>query len=249
MPPDLQLRMSDAIREAIIAQVIRPRAVTGVMPPERLAIHARNFRAGLTAALGDTYRAVKRLTGDGFFGYAAAQFLSVSPPAGPIVTAYGGAFPRFLSDFEPAAALPFLADVARLEWALHALADTPTPTPIDTEPVGTAADLRATWSPSAVLFESPWAVDLLIEADDVAAIDLTRSSRLLLAVTGETVIWRRQTSADFAFLSALQSGALLTGAIAAACAHEPGFDAASALRNACAAGCFAALTPIQDAIP
>ena len=246
---DLQSRMTSAIREAVAAPVIATRTLPGLRPPERLAIHARNYRVGLTAALGEIYPAMKRLTGAGFFDYAAAQFLSSHPPTDPVVAAYGAAFPDFLSNFQPAAALPFLADVARFEWSMHLLADRLPPPALDPGVLAGAGDLTCNWSPSAELFASAWPTDLLLEADDLSALDLKKPSYLLLWTNGEAVSWRRQSKAGFAFLQTLKRRGLLSTAIDTARSHDTCFNAAEALRNALAAGCFAALAPTKDHLP
>ena len=248
MPLDLQAQMSAAIREAVAEAVIAPRVVSGLRPPERLAIHARNYRAGLTGALGETFPAVRRLIGEGFFGYAAAQFLSAHPPADPVVAHYGADFPAFLAAFEPAAALSFLADVARLEWALHALADTSPPPVIEREALGEAGDAVFRWSRSAALFEAASPAGLLLETDEPGAVDLTQPCRLLLTASDDAVVWRDLAPAGFSFLQTLQAGARLNAAIATALSHDPHFGAAMALRDALSARCFDALLPAKDAL-
>lgn len=83
----------------------------------RFAVHRNNVVAGLVKALGATFPAVRRLVGEPFFGAMAVEFVRARPPASPVLIAWGGAFPGWLADFTPAAGVPYLADVARLEWA------------------------------------------------------------------------------------------------------------------------------------
>ena len=40
-------------------------------------------------------------------------------PPQPVLAEYGAGFPDFVADYEPARGLPYLADVARLDWALN----------------------------------------------------------------------------------------------------------------------------------
>jgi hypothetical protein len=49
----------------------------------------------------------------------AFAFVLSDPPTSPILLEYGAGFPDFIGKFEPAAALPYLPDVARIEraWA------------------------------------------------------------------------------------------------------------------------------------
>ena len=83
-----------------------------------LAIYAGTRRDTLTRALALTFPAVQRLVGADFFEAAAQRFMHESPPASACLDDYGAAWPEFLAAFEPAAELPYLSDVARLEWAV-----------------------------------------------------------------------------------------------------------------------------------
>jgi len=59
----------------------------------------------------------------------ARLFWQDFPPTSPVLAQWGADFPHFIETFEPAQSLPFLADVARLEWfwlrAYHAADATP----------------------------------------------------------------------------------------------------------------------------
>lgn len=93
--------------------------VPSAVPSRHVAIHARNYRASLTAALKETFPVTAALTGEGFFIFAAARFLRDTPPGDPRVAHCGSGFPAFLAGFAPAGTVPYLADVARFEWALR----------------------------------------------------------------------------------------------------------------------------------
>jgi len=93
-----------------------------------LSVHRNNVLSGLIDVLADSFDVVQQLVGVEFFRAMAAQFVRLHPPQSPILLHYGAAMPAFIRQFEPAAVLPYLADVAQLEWcrqvALHA-ADAP----------------------------------------------------------------------------------------------------------------------------
>jgi hypothetical protein len=86
-------------------------------PGPRLAVYRNNVGSSLARALGESFPVVKALVGDEFFTALARQFTSACPPASPVLSQYGAAFGDFIDTFPPAAELPYLADVARLEWA------------------------------------------------------------------------------------------------------------------------------------
>lgn len=80
-------------------------------------VYRNNVAVSLKAALGETFPVVKLLVGEDFFDAMAGVFWRLSPPQSPILAQWGDDFPDFIQSFEPAQSLPFLADVARLEWA------------------------------------------------------------------------------------------------------------------------------------
>lgn len=92
----------------------------GVTPGARgavgLAVHRNNVVAGLVDGLAATYDVVQQLVGVDFFRAMAAAFVRACPPNSPILAHYGGALPEYIRQFKPAASLPYLAEVAQLEW-------------------------------------------------------------------------------------------------------------------------------------
>ncbi|MEQ8228089.1 MAG: DNA-binding domain-containing protein [Rhodospirillales bacterium] len=85
----------------------------------RFNVYRNNVAVGLRDILGETFPVVRDLVGDEFFSAMARAFGQVSPPRSPVLIEYGGGFADFIDGFEPARPLPYLADVARLEWAWH----------------------------------------------------------------------------------------------------------------------------------
>ena len=85
----------------------------------RLEIYRRNVLATLHDALAAAYPVVQRLVGTGFFREAAERFARAVPSRSGDLHLFGGGFAAFLADYPHARSLPWLADVARLEWACH----------------------------------------------------------------------------------------------------------------------------------
>jgi hypothetical protein len=90
-------------------------------PAEQLSIYRNTSRTALTSALRLNFPAVERLVGEDFFTAAADTFITREPPQTAWLDLFGEGFPEFLQGFEPAAALVYLPDVARLERASAAL--------------------------------------------------------------------------------------------------------------------------------
>ena len=100
----------------------------GLEAAARLSIYRNTATSTLTGALRLTFPAVVKLVGEEFFEGAARAFIGRHPARGAWLDDYGAGYASFIEQFPPAASLPYLPDVAALEWAvsraLHA-ADVP----------------------------------------------------------------------------------------------------------------------------
>jgi hypothetical protein len=104
-------RESGGLEDAIVSDVFPA--------SNRLRIYHNNFFTSLTEALRHIYPVVVRLVGERFFGYAAHAYIGQYPSRSGNLHDFGEYLPEFLGEFPPAAGLPYLPDVARLEWARH----------------------------------------------------------------------------------------------------------------------------------
>ncbi len=87
----------------------------------RFSVYRNNVVASLIGALADTFPVTQQLVGEEFFLAMARIFVSAEPPRSRVLAFYGDAFPHFVEHFPPAASVPYLADVARLEMSrVHA---------------------------------------------------------------------------------------------------------------------------------
>jgi len=91
----------------------------GLTAQQRLAIYRNNTQLGLTEALQDGYPVVNKLVGTEFFNQLARSYIHRHPPKAGCLLSFGNQFADFIAAFEPAAGLPYLPDMARLEWCWH----------------------------------------------------------------------------------------------------------------------------------
>lgn len=110
-----------------------PPGVTAAAPDEverRFAVYRNNVAHSLNEALAKRFPVIKRLVGDEFFSAMARIFAESDRPKSPVLLAWGDSFPVFLAGFPPLAGYPYMADVARIEYArgvaFHAADATPT---------------------------------------------------------------------------------------------------------------------------
>jgi hypothetical protein len=197
-------------------------------PTDRLSIYRNTSRTALTKALSLNFPAVQRLVGENFFAAAANTFITRVPPHTAWLDLYGEGFSEFLQSFEPARALLYLPDVARLEHAisraLHALDVKPLEywQLLDVEP-SLQGRLCFAPHPSVSLVFSLYPVDAIWRAvlarDDtaLAAIDLSAGSVWLLVERYDSEIKITQMGERRRkFAEALFAGQSLSAALAAA---------------------------------
>src|SRR3989442_2002920 len=145
----------------------------GVKASARLAVYRHHALTSLTAALEATFPVVCRLVDRRFFGWLADSYVRAHPPAGPCLFEYGADLPEFIAAFPACAPLPWLADVARLEWAmnvaLHAAAAVPLePEALRTLPPAALPPLTLRLDPSVTLPASRWPGDAMWDPNPAA---------------------------------------------------------------------------------
>ena len=212
--------VQERMRDALHAEQDRPLDdLLGATAP-RFEIHRHNFVRSLTRALEKTYPAVVSLVDARFFAYAADRFIRAHPPAAPCLFDYGGELGGFLDGFAPCAPLPYLGDVARLEWEIHCAFH--------------AADSGPGYfKPFVRHFASPWPVDAIWRVALGRAegpVDLASGqARLVIYRAGDDVSFTSLTSAEFAFQLALREHGDPVKAARASRAADQSFDPAAAL--------------------
>jgi hypothetical protein len=224
---------------------------------DRLNIYRNTFVTGVTKALRLTYPAVHRLVGADFFEGAAGLFIAQHPPRAAYLDQYGAEFPEFLRNFQPAATLPYLADVARLEWAVSRAIHAADAAPLDLSRLAALSPQdqgRVCFvpHPSVALLYADYPVDAIwrgvLDADDaaLAGVDLDAGAVRLLVERRDTgVDVSRLDEAACCFAVALCDGWSVEEALAAAA----GIPADALLAEHLAAGRFVdfRLAPLDPA--
>jgi Putative DNA-binding domain len=204
----------------------------------------RNTIAGnYRNALGATYAVVRQLTGAAFFNAAVDAFTAAHPSAGGDLNVYGREFGAFLAAYPPARTLPYLPDVARLEWAMdeamRAADREADPEAVLAALAQVAGDLlvrqRLALDPSCRFVHSPFPVMRIWQvhqSDGDKAVDLDAGpDHLVVRREGAVPSIARCGAGDFAFLAALSGGADLGTSLEAAVAIDAWFDLGTALRR------------------
>ena len=205
----------------------------------------------MVVVLQAAYPAICRLVGESRFNHAAVEYIKFHPPQRPQLSSYGWRFAKFISGFAPAAALPYLPDLARLEWArniAYFAADLEVfdPTTLEQARSGDPGQLVLALHPAASLIASPHPIQRIWQAatnahDDVGEFDpASGANHVLVARAALQVESYALSPGDFTLVLALDSGATLQQAAHAAVAIEPKLDLQEVLFGHFARGTFRA---------
>jgi hypothetical protein len=208
----------------------------------RMAIYRNNVLANYRKALVATYPVVQALVGEAFFGATVEAFVRAHPSRRGDINRYGGELAQFLRSYAPARELPYLPDVARLEWAVDQAAIATDAERLDLASLAAVPEtilgrLRFALHPSARFVVSPYPLFRIWQAnqpghDDDPPIDLGEGGDVLLVVRGiDSVAVQRLSPSAYAFLSSLAGQLALDEAVDRAVAADPAFDLSEALRH------------------
>jgi hypothetical protein len=247
---DVQAEFAAALRDPIgpaPAGLVGPNREPA---PRRFAVYRNNVVVGFVNALRSAFPVTERIVGADFFQAMARAYALAEPPRSPMLMDYGVTFADFIAGFAPAAALPYLPDVARIEraWreAYHA-ADAEPLAAEDFASVGAdaVAGLKLQLHPSLRLLRSRFPAQTIwtMNASDgeVRPVDLAQAEDTLIVRPETQVEVRRVPPGGAAFLATLQQGVTLGEAAAAALGDDARFDLAGNLSGLIAAGAIAAI--------
>lgn len=239
-------------RAVLDAEAGVPAALTGragQSAARRFAVYRNNVYAGLIDALASRFPATAKLVGDAFFRAMARDYVAASPPRSAVLLHYGADFADFVSSFPPAAAVPYLADVARLEWAWHRAYHAADATPLSQEALAAlganAEAVTFALHPSLGLVRSSyplvtiWELALRDGEDEPARLPADREDALVLRPALQVAV-RRLPPGGAAFVQALSRGNTLSAAAAAALEDDADFDLATNLAGLMRSGAIVA---------
>jgi hypothetical protein len=217
------------------------------------AVYRNTVLKGCIDALQANYPAVARLVGEEWFRAAAAVYARDALPTHPTLLDYGAGLAGFLETFAPAAELPYLADVARLDrlWSeAHVAADALLldPTAVAAlEPDDMAAvrlllhpAARWRWFEQAPIY-SIWSRNRAGDAE-IGELAWRGEGALLTRPHGE-VLHSPLDQAGAAFLDACAGGESIHEAVIAALDVDEHADLSALISQLLCAGVFSGLAP------
>lgn len=212
----------------------------GVLPKKRFDVYRNNMAASLIEALRASFPIVERLVGEEFFKATARAYIDHEPPRSPLLFLYGQTLGDFLEGFPPAESVPYLSDIARLEWsrltAYHAADQAPvTIDALAQVPPEQLGDVTFQFHPSLALLSSRWPVFSIWAASSGLAsedaVEMGRAEELAVIRPAFEVDTRLLPKGGYSFIHALQGGATLGQAAELAATTTDGFELAQHLEG------------------
>lgn len=232
-----------ALQSAFGAALLDAAQASALLPwlkgdPQRLGIYRGNLAANESRALAASHPVLRQVVGDAYFDALARAYGRAHPSRDPDLNRFGESLSHFLDGFAPADALPYVPDLARLEWAVHeshTAPDAGLPAPrLDGMSPQAFEAARARLHPAVRLHASRRATAPLWLAHQ--APDLPFPARMdapchaLVWRQGWQVRVRETTGAEHAALAQLARGATFGRALDAAFALDDAFDVGGRLR-------------------
>ncbi len=229
---ELQQGFAAAVFDANRLDACRHIRDNGLSAARRVQVYRHDVFTKFTEALAAVYPVVQRLVGAAFFDQAARQYIVDHPARCGDVQTFGDRFAAFLAALPQASELPYLSDVARLEWAYHEVFHAADAAPLDPNalaelPPDAHGALRFTLHPAARLLRSDYPVLRIWqanqpEADDTTVVRLDEGGvRLLVIRRGLDIEFEPLSAGAFALLDALDHGGSLAFACEWAIAAQP----------------------------
>jgi hypothetical protein len=195
----------------------------------RIALYRNNVRVNRIAALLEAFANVVQMVGLDYFRALARAYVDAVPAASANLNEDGARLPAFIRTFAPARALPYLADVARVDWLMHLAYfadDAPAVDPAVVSAIGPErfgmAVLR--FAPSLGLARSArWPIaDIVAMHEGGPSANVGTGGQALMVWRERYVVhWAPLDAAQARALDALLAGATVSDALTATPAADP----------------------------
>jgi hypothetical protein len=232
---ELQQMFCDGLRSsAPPSQALLDKIVNDGLQLQRFNVYRNNFIVLNGDALADMYPVIKRLLGDKAFRILATAYVREYPPRERTLLLYGEQFPAFLTAVPELSGLPYLADVARLEFAWTAAYHADEASPLQHHQLASLSpdeldSFKLQPHPSMQCIESNYPVYRIWSANQTDQLDETISldeggSQIVVIRPQVEVEVREVTAGVLTFLRRLASNDTIAEAYSLAAEVEPEFD-------------------------
>lgn len=189
----------------------------GISAKERIAIYRNNVFSNYRKTLSTVYPVVELLVGEQFFRQTADTYVNAYPSLSGDLNEYGANFPQFLAAYAPVSKLPYLPDVANLEWLIELVFHAADEMPKVLEklvnvPEEKYGELHFLLNPASQLFQSNYPVANIWQVNqadwqEYSAVDLQLGGcELLILRKGFSISINPLTKGEYAMLRGLAKG-------------------------------------------
>ena len=210
-----------------------------------LNIYRNNLFSSHCTVIQETFPHIERLVGVDYVQHLVQGFIREVPYASGGMQDFGRDFAEFLRCGEVARRLPYLADIAELEWAMSESANAANLPSFNSAKLsrytpGEYPDLKAVMHPSFRLVSSGFAIyDIWLLREDDSSPDLALSGQSVAVCRVDFEVYLRLLSVgQVILLQSLSEGENLAVALDAALAAEPELDFASFFDTCVRSGFF-----------
>jgi hypothetical protein len=237
---EMQTGFAAALFNAGASSVAPGIRADGISPATRLGFYRTNVFENYRKALSATFTATEQVVGSGFFGALAEEYIRRHPSRSGDVGQHGVQFPEFLGRHRCSRELPYLADLARLEWCVDESFNEANADPLDLQRLAAVPEeqcerLRFQLAPSCRLLSSRFPINRIWNVcqpdhDGEVGVDLDEGGvDLLIQRRGFAVVIEALGPGEFAMLMALSAGHEFASAHQYARAADDSFDPAAFL--------------------
>lgn len=201
---------------------------------QRFRIYHNNIFIGFREALTAIYPVINKLVGDEFFNNVAREYLRAYPSNSGNVHVFGNVFPDFLAEFPGTESLPYLSDVAQLEWAYHRVFHSPKSPVLNVQKLSSldeesASRLRFDVAENCCVLSSEYPILEIWQANQEGVenrvVDLDEGGiQVVVRYSGADVEFRPLNKAIFTLLKSLSKGGLFVDACAEVASVAPDCD-------------------------
>ncbi len=220
---------------------------------ERFHVYKNSSQLAMIDSLQAIFNVTYRLVGEDFFSEMVRQYCDKTPSRSPDRSEYGRLFPRFIAKYRYARALPYLADVAHLEWYYHEALHGPDASQLDFSYLASLiesneAKIRFHLPENSHLFSSTYPILQIWKNNQATA---TTDKKVTLDQGGEQVIvWRQAlntmieplTKAEASVLDSINRGLSIEALCSRFLREQENLDIVSVLQHCTERGWLAKVT-------
>jgi hypothetical protein len=241
--PDLQAAFARAVIDRDVGAVAGWIAATdGLDASARIAIYRNNVFGNYRNTLREVYPVILRLVGEPFFDRAADTYAARYPSRSGDLNDFGGELGEFLAEWPASAQLVYLADVAKLEWAMERAFHAADPAPLDLQalaavPPEVFAAMRFDLHPASRIVCSPYPILSIWQVNQPGfagdqSVQLDAGGESLLVIRRDSAVeLERLSPGEPVLLQGLAAGMSLAEAHANAVRAEPELDLSAFLQH------------------